>query len=622
MTTALMTEPDDVVKFSQADPAQKLQEIPLAEMSVTLTSFYTDDANQTQQRTVAATTVQDMGNGDFLITFDSILGSSVIGLYRDLTFFGKAVINLSASYQAWSQPGGLVLSAHFRRNTVLKPMISEPVQMSPLMFTAKAPSPAAAPVNRMRSFAPSLAQQQRTVPERPENDTLVQTRQSWVKPLPLGLKYQHDGYQLKYTVSTENVSSHVIRDTNDLKDFSLSQTEFLELKALGDISQRYSTLSRLYMGVLSRTIVVIPKRYSIVRGRLGCLARCLALMDSSAASGSKCKFQFDFTIAPEVSRIEILRLTQEVLGREELKDCTLKLPDFHSGTPLSTLQTTFVSNVQFSAGADPHTFVINAYIHDDDSQYPAVANANLFIKQLCSDIGVALQGSLSIKLDDGFPNPVSSPIELNFVYSVGTDEIAVELKEESAEIKLTNQSPIDLHLSRYALIRGLTLNEFPGAISLPATGSLSLPLPEDHASLMLAWDAQMVIPNPMTKSDVPRFLQFQTADVQETQYVVAANGSGIDFNKVDSVVISITFTNLPSVVPRTLKLFKDVHSDSTHIVIPLENAVFSLPGTVHLAVHFVAPGMNDLNFTLENDFTSSPVLFVLQSDIDKSLPKP
>src|SRR5207253_1884235 len=112
---------------------------------------------------------------------------------------------------------------------------------------------------------------------------------------------------------------------------------------------------------------------------------------------------------------------------------------------------------------------------------------------------------------------------------------------------------------------------------------------------------------------------FQTADVQETQYVVAVNGSGIDFNKVDSVKVTTTFSNLPNVTPNSFTLSKNHRSDSTHITIPLENAVFSLPGTVNLTVHFVDPGMSDLNFTLENDFTAEPVLILVQTDIDKNL---
>src|SRR5262249_15288360 len=123
---------------------------------------------------------------------------------------------------------------------------------------------------------------------------------------------------------------------------------------------------------------------------------------------------------------------------------------------------------------------------------------------------------------------------------------------------------------------------------------------------------------PMAKSDVAKFLDIRTADVQETQYVVAVNGSGIDYNKVDSVGVNITFTNLPNVASRALQLSKNVHADSTHIVIPLENAVFSLPGTVNIAVHFVDPATSDLAFTEENDFAAEPVLIILQSDIDKA----
>jgi hypothetical protein len=583
-----------------------------------LTSFYTGDAGQQQQRTFSAT-IQNTGTEDFLLTFEgSILGPSVIGLYQDLTLFGKAVINLSASYQAWSQPGSLYLPARFRQSVVIKPMTAEPPPMKPLMLDAKPQAPA---VNRIRSFAPVMAHPQGPAVRQPPVDTLVQTRESWGKQLPLGLKYKQDGYQLKYTVSTARTSSHLIRDANDLKDFSLSQTEFTELKALGDVSQRYPTLSRLYIGVLSRTIVVIPRRYSVVRGRSGCAALCMALVDSSAADGSKCKFEFDFTIAPEVSRIEFLKLTQEILSREDLKGYTPKLPDFQRDNPPSTLQTEFKSDVHFSAGTDPHTFSVSVSIHDDNSQTPAVANTNLFIMRLCSNTGADLVGSLSVKLDDGYADSVLSTIDLNFAHTAGTDEIVAELEEGSAQIKLTNRSPLDLQLSRYALIKEPALTEVDGVLSLPANGSLSVPLPEDHVGLMFAADSQMVIPNPMTKSDVARFLHFQTADVQETQYVVAVNGAGIDFKKVDSLAISISFSNLPNVAPRPFKLNKNFHADSAHIVIPLENAVFSLPGTVNLAVHFVDPGVRDLNFTMENDFTSAPVLIVLQSDIDKILPK-
>src|SRR5436190_14937924 len=94
-------QPDDVVQFSQANPDAKLQEITLAEISAKLTTSFTDATGQQQQKTFAAT-IDDMGNGDFLLTVDPILGQDVIVLYQDLTSFGQVVMNLSATYQALS----------------------------------------------------------------------------------------------------------------------------------------------------------------------------------------------------------------------------------------------------------------------------------------------------------------------------------------------------------------------------------------------------------------------------------------------------------------------------------------------------------------------------------------
>ena len=606
-------QPDDVVQFSQANPDAKLQEITLAEISAKLTTSFTDATGQQQQKTFAAT-IDDMGNGDFLLTVDPILGQDVIVLYQDLTSFGQVVMNLSATYQAWAESGALFLLAH---QQALLGSTNGPAMKMRMLSTQMQTEEVVPRVSRPASF---FRMQMPSAINQRGGDTLVQTSQAWAKALPMGLKYAQDGYQLKYTICTDTVTNHVIRDANDLKDFSMSQSEFTELKVV-DVSQ-YPTLGKLYMGVLSRTIVMIPKRYSIVRGRNGCAALCVAVVDSSPASGSRCKFEFDFTIAPEVSRIEVYKLGQEIKGRQELKDYKLKLPDFQRNNPPSTLETQFSSNIHIDQGALAQTFSVTVSIQDEGVQTPAVANANAFIMRLSSSTGADLIGSLSIKLDDGYPQPVLPTIDLNFARTAGTDhEIDVQIVEESSQIKFSNQLPLDLQISRYALIKGFAITEVPANVVLPANGSLTIPLPSDHVDLTIAVDAQLLIPQQMAKSDIMRFLDIRTADVQETQYVVAVNGSGIDFNKVDSVEASITFSSLPNVAPRVLKLNKNVHADSTHIMIPLENAVFALPGTINLAVHFSDPGVSDLNFTLQNDFTASPVLIVLQSDIDKNIPQ-
>ncbi len=624
-------KPDDVARFEGSNPGVALREIPLAEIGGVLTSVYTDNG-QERQRTFSAT-IQDAGGGYSLLTFDAILGDSVAGLYQDLRLYGKGVLKLSASYQGWSQPGAPILAYRAQLMSISSPalMAAQPVAMRTLAMTT--------PVTRLRSFGPGMIATRASAPAAapaPVAPALVQSRQVWEKVLPLGLKYNQDGYQLKYTVETTAppVPKHVILNADDLRAFSGKQSEFTELKALGDISQKYPTLSRAYIGVYSRTIVVVPQRYSIVCSRAGCAALCVALVDSSAADGSKCKFEFDFTIAPEVSRIELGKLIQEVGARKDLQGYTVKLPEFLHETPPSTLMTAFMTSVAFGSGTYAQSFSVTVSIYDDGSQSPAVANANLFISRLCLGTGTDLIGSLSLKLDDGYQQPVLSTIDLNFAHTAQTDVIAVEIDDAPAQIKLTNESPLDIQLVGYALVlptadtaaggngaQTFAITEIPDSVTLPAKSSITVPLPSDHAGLTIATDAQLVIPAPMTKADIGRFLNFQTADVQETQYIVAVNGAGVDFKKVDSILANITFSTLPNVAPRPLSLNKNVHADSTHILIPLENAVFSLPGTVSLTIHFADAGVKDLVFTVDNDFTSEPVLILLQSAIDQAMPK-
>lgn len=530
--TVHTSQPVDAKEYSTANPAATLSEIPLGELTATLSSFYVDENGAPAQRDVLGT-VKDLGNGDFLLTFAPIVGQSVLGLYQDLTVFGKAQIKLAASFQAWAPQGQRFYfrarAAAFARHDAVA-LSREEAARRPLIM------------NRV-----GLVEDMEPAPRPP---ALVQTRQVWEQVLPLELKYDADAYQLKYTVTTESIPARVIRDANDLRDFTRAGSEFRELKALGDISQRYPSLSRAYVGTLSRTIIVIPDRYAIVRNRTGCAAVCIALVDTSATNGSRCKFEFDFTVAPEVSRIEFLQLAQEVANHPDLRGYKLKFPDFLQANPPSRLQTIFKSDAQFAAGVDTHTFAITASIEDDGSQTPAVANANLFISQICSTSGVALTGTLNLKLDDGFTSP----------------------------------------------------------------------LPADHADLSLAVDAQLALPERLKKTDVSRYLGFSTVDVAETAYVVAINAAGVNFGKLDSVTASITFSTLTQTAPTVLKLSQNIRADSAHIIIPLENAVFSLPGEVQLTVKFADASIPEVQFSVPNDFTAQPVLVLLQSDLDPHLP--
>ncbi len=588
--------PPDAVALHGTNPGASLREIPLAGLAATLSTFYADDGGVVRQRDIGGT-MHDQGAGRLLLTFGPILGSSVLCLYQDLTVFGKARVTLGASFQAWAgtdpasmvrpQFANLALAQAGPTQPAIRPLMSSTTIMRPMV-------PIDPPPARPLSVLP----------------------QPWGTQLPLDLKYNQGGYQLKFTVSTAQIPRRVIRDASDLRDFASGGSEFRELKALGDISLRYPSLSRAYVGSFSRTIVVIPARYSIVRGRSGCAAVCMALADGSAASGSKCKFEFDFTVGPQVSRIEFLQFAQEIQGNPDLKDYKLRFPDFLQDNPLSSLETAFASDARFAAGPDPHTFVLSVSTQDQGTQTPAVANANLFIMQLCSNVGAGLVGSLSLKLDDAYAAPVLAPVVLNFASTTGSDEFDVQLDATGGQIVVTNESPLDLQVSRYALATPAVIQVCAGPVVVAAAAGWSLPLPADHAGLSLATDAQLVLPAPLTKVATAKFLNFRQVDVQETQYVVAVDGSGVDFGKTKSVTATITFPGMPDLVPRVLTITANLRADSLHIVIPLENAVFTLPGEVQLAVTFTDPARPPLAFTVENDFTARPVLLLSQDDID------
>ncbi|HVR47273.1 MAG TPA: hypothetical protein VMT95_11660 [Candidatus Binatia bacterium] len=611
-------QPAQVTQFAQANPSAALREIPLENLAAVLSSTYSDQNGNAQQRTFTASTFHDQGDGSFLLVFDgSILGDSVLAVYQDLRAFGKATIAVNGSFQSWSQsPPPIVWHG---------PVLMEPAMA---MRPATLMEPAARPTLSMAVYHPSVPLESLalarpvTPPESTPSPTWVELTLPYGETLPLGLKYAADGYQLAYTIATASSPSRVILGAGDLSSFSQPQTQFAELNELGDLSAKYSTISRAYFGVISKTIVLIPQRYAIVRSKSGCSATCLARVDSSPSSTSQCAFEFSFVIAPEVSGIELARLTEEIAGHPDLSGYQITFANFLKNTPPSTIPTTFATGVAFTAGAVSHTFAVTVTVQDAGTNAPAVANANILILQLSGQSGTDLIGSLSVLLDDGYPDPVLATIDLNFAQTAGSDELVAQINEASQAVQVTNQSPLSLQMQNYALVQGTNVTETaaPGLIS-PGS-SVSFPLPPNSDNAAFAYEAQLALPASMSPSAIATFLNFQTVDVQSTQYVVALDGSGIDFTRVTSVACTVTFPTLPAITPWKTTLTATLKADSSHIQIPIENALFTLPGTVNITVNPAAPNATPFTLTLQNDFTANPVMVLLQSQLVSSPPPP
>jgi hypothetical protein len=67
--------------------------------------------------------------------------------------------------------------------------------------------------------------------------------------------------------------------------------------------------------------------------------------------------------------------------------------------------------------------------------------------------GEDLIGFLSLRLDDGFTDPVLATIDLNFVHTAGSNELAANFDESVPAINLANISALDLQIQKYALIK-------------------------------------------------------------------------------------------------------------------------------------------------------------------------
>src|SRR5205814_1360914 len=106
-------------------------------------------------------------------------------------------------------------------------------------------------------------------------------------------------------IISDGSTNRPIINADDLRNYNLRQSEFEEVKVLGDISLKYPSLRRIYAGVLSKTVVVIPASYSIVRTVHGLSAICRSALDSGGASG--CEFEFAFSLAPDVSMIDLFQ---------------------------------------------------------------------------------------------------------------------------------------------------------------------------------------------------------------------------------------------------------------------------------------------------------------------------
>lgn len=613
-----LSPPADVATFQKQNPSVRMQLIPLEGLSATLTL---SSANAT---TGAPTSFQVQGTftpGTLgRVQFTALAGSNVLIAYGNL-MGGGANVTLRASY--W-----------VARRTVIRMEAASPSAAAPAVAPAVAvkaavmPQPALRPMARVFGFTParpvaptagSRAPTPAPLPHWPVPQPhpvfgYIRTAQPYVTTLAVNRKFAALGYASRYTVKA-GATTRVIAGLDDLKDYDTRQSEFREFTAIGDVSLKYPSFSRLYAGALSRTIVAIPAKYGIVRGAQGTDANCAAVLDVNAAGAGACKFQFSFTLGPVIDPIALVQLARDVAATPSASDCTLALPTQLDAKGGSTLTTAFQGTAAFDVGAAPNTFVMTVAMTDRDGTLPAVAVANQFIQQLLQTTTGFLLGKIRLRLDDAYPAPVEAPFILNFEFTSGSDELALDVT--AGGIGLTNQSPLDLQVRRYALVSPRDVHVVPDAQSLSAKQRVALSPSPVAADTDVLVDCTLALNLPLTKTEAARYLAFTVTDVQNVQYQIAVSAAGVNFarQRIASIDVGVTLDDLPEITVPSFSLVALNQAGNEQIFLPIQNAIGSLNATVGLTAHSMDANVSPLAFTLTNDFFAQPVLLLLASNV-------
>lgn len=613
--TLQKTIPDDVQTLKLSNPALQFLEIVLLNAAASLTTTFVDaTTGQNSQNHYEGKVVVNQ-SGDLQLTFDNIIGPGLIILYDNLQQTG-AGISVSFNYEAWVQSG-------FKRVFVIPPHIPATIPAKPFMARPLTPMVSHSTV-MVQHFTPQVVQNAPVVPGNSTvssgTDTFQKTSMAISFQLLPDNKYNTNAYSLKFIISSGGGAPRPIINVNDLVGFNLKQSEFKELTIFGDIRSKYPSISRLYIGSLSRTIMVIPVIYSLVRSTNGLSALCQALLDSASGSNSSCKFEFTLILAPDVSPIELIQLTQDIATIPELQSYSIVLPNYLKEGTFPTLLSAFQNVTQGSNTADQHFFALGIEVKDQNNDSPAIASANMLLGQLCQDHDPYLLATLSLKLDDNFPDPVETNALLNFHKSTGTDDLAFSVDNNLKTITFLNNSPFDLVISRYAIVDGSNINVFPVNLVIESSQSTSVPFSSSSASINIMADSEIDAPGIISKNDISKYMTFQTQDVQSTKFNFGINAASVDFDTpgISQIDVLITIAGLPGLSIPQFSLVKLHAVDSSFALIPIQNAITSLLANVSLTIHHIDASKADTVINLQHQFIDMPILILQNQDLSPS----
>ena len=277
-------------------------------------------------------TISTQADGTLLAAFSALLGPTVIQAYVALTSTGGLSVALGYSFQAWTQlhrpfpvfPGRLPQVPVEAPGAGRKPAAGTPQplaigQTASLSATGMPPEPG--PIVFPPHPQPPPLPPHPPPPPPPPPPPLwftITYRNSFLRRLagPYLCKAALSAGLHNHGTSCSDANNQ--QRSPDLTGFSTTQSEYVPLKSLGNIPLRYPSLTGVYLGEVSNTVVAIPASYGVVHGVSGCEMGISAVVDLDADSGSR--FQVSLTLGPMIDPCDFMQLGQDVLLLPDAND--------------------------------------------------------------------------------------------------------------------------------------------------------------------------------------------------------------------------------------------------------------------------------------------------------------
>jgi hypothetical protein len=441
----------------------------------------------------------------------------------------------------------------------------------------------------------------------------------------LGTTYARLSYRPLYTLTEPPATTaRPIVNVSDLTMFTTRGTEYVQLSSLGDVPARYPSLTGVYLGQVSGTVVVVPAAYGIVHTSSGCEMSINAVVDTSSLSGSK--FQVSLTLGPIIDPCDLAQLSADILGVPQAQNqhVTVSPPVGLAAAiqPAFSISET-VSNLVIANGQVPGTVAVSFVISDFQSGgtlIPAWATINELILQLTSNLSPPpLLGSFGLKLDDDYPEPPQASFFLALTTTASSGDTTVAIGPPGSgptPVTVTNQSPNDLLLLRLGLTTAAgQTSQALGQQVLPAGQATSFSEPQPAPSAAVV-STTLSVPAPFPRGALQSYIAVTAESVEQIENQLTVNATAIDFAGlgIASITVQIALTALPSVVVSPFILSSVNNVASANVIVPIGSALIGLNASLAITV-VKADGSSGGQASTATDFMSNPIFVMTPADL-------